>query len=61
MIGLFALFVGAVLVLAISATILMPGLPSVQSLSDEPLKVPMRVYSTESQLLAEFGEEKRIP
>jgi len=61
LIGLFALFVGAILVLAISATILMPGLPSVQSLSDEPLKVPMRVYSTESWLLAEFGEEKRIP
>jgi penicillin-binding protein 1A len=61
LIGLFALFVGAVLALAITATILMPGLPSVQSLSDEPLKVPMRVYSTEGQLLAEFGEEKRIP
>jgi penicillin-binding protein 1A len=61
LIGLFTLFVGAVLALAISATILIPGLPSVQSLSDEPLKVPMRVYSTESRLLAEFGEEKRIP
>ena len=61
LIGLFALFVGAVLVMAITATILMPGLPSISSLSNEPLKVPMRVYSTEGQLLAEFGEEKRIP
>jgi penicillin-binding protein 1A len=61
LVGLFALFVVAVLTLAITATILMPGLPSVQSLSDEPLKVPMRVYSADGRLLAEFGEEKRIP
>lgn len=61
LIALFGLFVGTVLVFAVMATILMPGLPSIQSLSEEPLKVPMRVYTAAGRLLAEFGEEKRIP
>lgn len=39
---------------------LVPKLPSVEALSEQQLKVPMRVYSAEGRLLAEFGEEKRI-
>lgn len=60
LLGLFVLFVGAVAFLAVATMLITPKLPSIESLSEERLKVPMRVYSADGQLLAEFGEEKRI-
>lgn len=36
-----------------------PALPSTASLRDVRLQVPLRVYSREGQLIAEFGEMKR--
>ena len=57
----FGLFVAGVMFTALVALILTPTLPSIDSLNDNPLKVPMRVYSAEGLLIAEFGEEKRIP
>ncbi|MFQ5993521.1 MAG: penicillin-binding protein 1A [Acidiferrobacterales bacterium] len=60
LISLFGLFVSGVVALAVVVVMLTPKLPSVQSLSEEQLKVPMRVYSADGELLAEFGEEKRI-
>jgi penicillin-binding protein 1A len=60
LVALLGLFVTGALVLAVAVTLLTPKLPSVLSLSEERLKVPMRVYSAEGKLLAEFGEEKRI-
>jgi penicillin-binding protein 1A len=38
-----------------------PDLPSVDSLSEVQLQVPMRVYSRDGQLLAQFGETRREP
>ena len=38
-----------------------PSLPDVESLRDVRLQVPMRVYSRDGQLMAEFGEQRRIP
>jgi penicillin-binding protein 1A len=38
-----------------------PSLPDVESLRDVRLQVPMRVYSRDGLLLAEFGEQRRIP
>jgi penicillin-binding protein 1A len=38
-----------------------PSLPDVQSLREVRLQVPMRVYSRDGLLLAEFGEQRRIP
>ncbi len=58
-IGLFGMFVSVVIVLAILTVFLTPKLPSVD-FSEESLKVPMRVYTADGRLLAEFGEEKRI-
>ncbi|MFQ5935433.1 MAG: penicillin-binding protein 1A [Acidiferrobacterales bacterium] len=55
-----ALFLCGALAAGIIVALLNPTLPSIESLSEQPLKVPMRVYSAEGQLLAEFGEEKRI-
>jgi penicillin-binding protein 1A len=38
-----------------------PGLPAVESLKDVKLQVPLRVYSRDGKLMAEFGEQRRIP
>ncbi len=61
LIGLFGLFASGVVILALIALILTPTLPSLEDLSGAQLKVPMRVYTADGELIAEFGEEKRIP
>ncbi len=61
LIALFGLFVTGVIFTALVALVLTPTLPSLDTLSDSRLKVPMRVYTAEGTLIAEFGEEKRIP
>lgn len=38
-----------------------PTLPSTKSLKHIRFQVPLRVYSRDSQLIAEFGEKRRIP
>ena len=38
-----------------------PELPDVQALKEVQLQVPLRVYSHEGQLMAEYGEKRRIP
>ncbi len=38
-----------------------PKLPSIEGLSDIQLQVPLRVYSSEGGLIAEFGEKRRAP
>lgn len=38
-----------------------PDLPSIEILRDVRLQVPLRVYSREHKLIAEFGEKRRIP
>ncbi|MHB8534713.1 MAG: penicillin-binding protein 1A [Sulfuricaulis sp.] len=61
LIGLFGLFAAGVVMLTLVALILTPTLPSLEDITGEQLKVPMRVYTSDGQLIAEFGEEKRIP
>ena len=63
-IALFAvtgLFVLGVFLAATVALVLTPTLPSLEDLSGDRLKVPLRIYTSEGTLLAEFGEERRIP
>jgi penicillin-binding protein 1A len=55
------LFVLGVFLAATVALILTPTLPSLDELNESRLKVPLRVYSAEGALIAEFGEERRIP
>ena len=55
--GLLTL-VGAVLVLYVY---LSPELPSIEVLNDVRLQVPLRVYTSEGDLIAEFGEKRREP
>ena len=38
-----------------------PKLPPIETLKDVRLQVPLRVYSTDGQLIAEYGEMKRVP
>jgi penicillin-binding protein 1A len=38
-----------------------PKLPSIETLKDVRLQVPLRVYSKEGRVIAEFGEMKRVP
>ncbi|MCM0610949.1 penicillin-binding protein 1A [Marinobacter sediminum] len=40
---------------------LRPGLPPVEQLLEIKLQTPMRVYSKDSKLIAEFGEKRRAP
>lgn len=38
-----------------------PRLPSVENILQIPLQTPLRIYSSEQKLIAEFGEKKRSP
>ncbi|OJS98484.1 penicillin-binding protein 1A [Marinobacter nauticus] len=40
---------------------LRPGLPPVHQLLDVKLQTPLRVYSADNRLIAEFGEKRRAP
>lgn len=40
---------------------LIPKLPSTAMLKDVQLQVPLRVYTRDERLIAEFGEKRRIP
>ncbi|MDX1597460.1 MAG: penicillin-binding protein 1A [Marinobacter sp.] len=40
---------------------LRPGLPPVDQLLDIKLQTPLRVYSADNRLIAEFGEKRRAP
>ncbi len=60
LIGLVLAGVLAVMVCAgIALAVAYPNLPSLEALTDYRPKLPMRVYSTDGNLLGEFGEERR--
>lgn len=40
---------------------LRPGLPPVEQIMDIKLQTPLRVYSKDNRLIAEFGEKRRAP
>lgn len=40
---------------------LKPELPSMEALKDVRFQIPLRVYSRDEQLIAEFGEQRRTP
>lgn len=56
---LMALLVAGALLLGYAAVVAYPGLPSLEVLTDYRPKVPMQVFSTEGDLIGEFGEERR--
>src|SRR5690606_35146727 len=52
---------GPLLVLSGVALYLSPALPDVDTLRDVKLQTPLRVYSKDHKLIAEFGEMRRLP
>ncbi|HHH43140.1 MAG TPA: peptidase, partial [Gammaproteobacteria bacterium] len=52
----------AVLIIAAAAWFyITPQLPPIERLKEVQLQVPLRVYSAEGELIAEFGEQRRVP
>jgi len=49
----------AALLVVFAAAIVYPSLPSLGVLTDYQPKIPLRVYSADGKLIAEFGEERR--
>lgn len=37
------------------------NLPSIETLKDVQLKIPLRIYSSDGKLISEFGEQRRVP
>lgn len=56
-----ALVCGLALALSGAFLYLSPNLPSVESLRSIELQIPLRVYSHDAKLIAEFGEMRRSP
>jgi penicillin-binding protein 1A len=54
-----AALVVVLLVVAVALAVAFPNLPAIDSLTDYRPKLPLRVYSADGVLLAEFGEERR--
>ncbi len=58
---LFAVGFAAVIVVGFYLVSLMPQLPPITNVNDIELKVPLRVYTSDNQLIAEYGDERRQP
>ena len=56
-----AIFCGLLLSLSGAFLYLSPNLPSVDSLRSIQLQIPLRVYSSDDKLIAEYGEMRRSP
>jgi penicillin-binding protein 1A len=56
-----AVFCGLLLSLSGVFLYLSPGLPSVDALRSIQLQIPLRIYSSDEKLIAEFGEMRRSP
>ncbi|WP_437881905.1 penicillin-binding protein 1A [Pseudomonas sp. LRF_L74] len=56
-----AIFCGLLLSFSGAFLYLSPSLPSVESLRSIQLQIPLRIYSSDQKLIAEFGEMRRSP
>ncbi len=57
----FGMFLLGVVATGISYIYVAPSLPSVDILKDIRLQVPLRIYTRDGRLIAEFGEKRRVP
>lgn len=57
---LLLLIIGIFALTAVSWYI-MPSLPNIETLKDVKMQIPLRIYSSDNSLIAEFGEKKRTP
>ncbi len=55
-------FCGAMAIgLTAYAISLLPELPTVEEIRKVPLSIPLRIYSADGKLVAEYGNERRVP
>ncbi|WP_442964453.1 penicillin-binding protein 1A [Pseudomonas sp. KNUC1026] len=59
--SILALVCGLLLGLSGAYLYLSPSLPSVEALKSVQLQIPLKVYSSDGKLIAEFGEMRRSP
>lgn len=59
MMSFLALLTVAALMIGLAAALIYPDLPSLEALTNYQPKLPLRVYSEDGYLLAEYGEERR--
>ena len=57
----FGLFAAGVLAATVTAIVLAPTLPPVHNILRKHLKAPLQVLARHGQLIAEFGNEERMP
>ncbi len=57
---LFGIVLGVIGITALWL-IIAPSLPSVESLREVRMQVPLRIYSSENLLITEVGEQRRVP
>lgn len=57
----FALLTAGVVVLAAAYFSIAPDLPPIERLKDVQLQVPLRIYTADGELIAEYGEQRRKP
>lgn len=58
--GAFGVFLAIIAVLGLYLVIV-PGLPSIDVLKDVRYQVPLKIYSRDMKLMAEYGEKRRTP
>ena len=58
---LLSVFIAGVLVVGAVLWSVLPGLPSANALRQVHLQTPLRVYTRDGRLIAEFGEKRRHP
>ncbi|MFZ6780971.1 penicillin-binding protein 1A [Undibacterium sp. Ji83W] len=56
---LFGLVVAGALIIGFALTMAYPNLPELDSITSYKPKMPLRVFSADNMLIAEFGEERR--
>lgn len=57
----FGLFAAGVLMAGVTALVMAPTLPSVHNIMKKRLKAPLQVLTRHGQLVAQFGNEERMP
>lgn len=57
--AIFGLFLAGILILVFAITMAYPNLPEIDAITSYRPKMPMRVFSADNVLIAEFGEERR--
>jgi penicillin-binding protein 1A len=59
--ALFSVILATLLLVVGVYAYIAPELPSTETLREVQLQVPLRVYSRDQKLIAEFGEKRRLP